>query len=127
MADVKMTQEAVIRQVLSKMPEQGNQINIIMTMIGQMNSGDIPQEMVKVSGLRDAVEEFDLLKLFESLPHPRMSHLISKIIALITEKFPTRHEAAKFLGMSETSVYRHREIDTALDEFYAQKSLPETR
>lgn len=101
----------VIQQVVSKFPPQGNQINIIV--IGQLNEG---KEQIEISGLREAIGEFDLLTLIESLPPPRIQNLMALAIKLAIEKFSTKNEAVKFLGISFGSLYKYQEVDKLLNE-----------
>jgi hypothetical protein len=87
--DIVMDQKALIQQLLGKMPENGNQINIIQI-------GEITQ--VGTQG------EQGLEAFLESLPEPRLRNLIEMAKQVAMKKFSRTVAAAAWLGVSRRTL-----------------------
>jgi hypothetical protein len=85
--DISMDQKAVIQQLLGKMPDKGNQINIIQ--IGEIHGSD---------------REFNFDEFLDSLPEPRLKSLVDLAKKSAAKKFERTNAAAEYLGVSIRTV-----------------------
>ena len=76
-----------LQQLIGKMPEGGNQVNIFM--VGQISN----KEGAEILG-------FDFAKYFESLPQPRLKTLCDNAIAEAMRVNKTHEKAAEYLGIT---------------------------
>jgi len=80
--DIKITMEPkILQQILGKLPEAGNQINVIT--IGNVMNGS-----------------FNLESYIESLPQPRLKNLMKETVSIASKKFRNQDEAGAWLGGS---------------------------
>jgi len=104
--NLKVTEDPkILQQILGKMPEAGNQVNIIyFNQIVQ--EGEVKEE-----------KKFDLGEYLESLPQPRLKNLIRQARNIAYGKFPNDGEAGKWLGGSRRLInYRLKEREVNDEE-----------
>jgi hypothetical protein len=91
--DVKITMEPkILQQILGKLPEAGNQINVIT--IGNIMNGS-----------------FNLESYIESLPQPRLKNLMKEAIAIAMKKYKSHEESGAWLGGSRRLInYRLEDL-----------------
>ena len=85
--DISMDQKAIIQQLLGKMPDKGNQINIIQ--IGEING---------------AKTGFNFEQFLDLLPEPRFESLCNMAKQVAADKFDTAKQAAEWLGISRQTI-----------------------
>lgn len=95
----------ILQQILGKMPETGNQINVIM--INQVKTGDNEAEEkgVIVPSLenREEVKIF-LCKLLDELPQPKVVALKRLLMEALLDRFGSKTEVGKYLQITTGAV-----------------------
>jgi len=115
--DISLTMDSkvLVKQILSTLPQMGNQINIInVQSVTQGGNGEIKEGMFCF--------DLEFEKFFEMLPSPRLRSLIDFCYQLAMKKFNgNAFQVGRYVGVTERTIYKFLEKNNWIN----QKTLKE--
>ena len=112
--DIALTMDSrvLVKQVLSVLPQMGNQINVINIQSVHQNGTEIGREMLCF--------DLEFEKFFGMLPHPRLRSLVDFCYQMALKQFQgNAFSASRYLGISQKAIYNFlnmRKSDQVLEE-----------